>query len=127
MNSNRFNIAIVGAARRHQGTGPFIARRLHDLGHRICGFIGSGNDSIIQTREYLLQWASIDCEGYCSMQDLCRKQAVDIVVICSPTRTHHDYIGQAIKHNCHVLVEKPWCWTDKQTVLPESAREARKP
>ena len=47
-----------------------------------------------------------------SFTDLCER--VDAVSLCTPPSVHHEQATQAIKHDCHVLCEKPMAMTAKE-------------
>lgn len=105
-----FKVGIVGAARRHQGTGPFIARDLHALGHHISGIVGTSANSIADTVSALNNQYGIRTQGYESLNALIDQQPIDIVAICSPPDTHLHYLQQALSHGLHIFCEKPLWW-----------------
>ena len=105
-----YKVGIVGAARRYQGTGPFIARDLHALGHRICGIVGTSSNSIADAVHALNDQYGIQTQGYESLNALIDQQSIDIVVISSPPDTHLPYLQQALAHGLHVFCEKPLWW-----------------
>ena len=107
-----YNVAIIGAARRHQGTGPYIARTFSQLGHNIVGIVGTSEDSTHQTCAELANNYHIHTQAYTRFADLLSQHKLDIVVISSPPSTHLDYLQQALQHKCHVFCEKPLWWPD---------------
>ena len=105
-----FNIGIVGAARRRQGTGPFVARELHAMGHQIVGVVGSTPTSATDATAMLKNQFGISTRGFESLAALFAAQHVDIVAICSPPETHLNYLQTALEHRAHVFCEKPLWW-----------------
>ena len=105
-----YKVGIVGAARRHQGTGPFIARDLHALGHHISGIVGTSSHSIAEAVDSLSDQFGIQTQGYASLEALIEEQSIDIVVISSPPETHLHYLQQALTHGLHIFCEKPLWW-----------------
>ena len=106
-----FSIGIVGAARRRQGTGPFVARTLHQLGHRIAGVVGTSAESGADAVTTLKNHYAIETQAYTSVDQLLAHQPIDILAICSPPSTHLQYLQQALAHDLHVFCEKPLWWT----------------
>src|SRR5439155_15692520 len=46
-------------------------------------------------------------DAFDDIEELLRYEALDAVVICSPTHLHESHIQAALSANLHVLVEKP--------------------
>ena len=105
-----YKIGIVGAARRHQGTGPFIARIFNQLGHRITGIIGTTRNSAADTCTHLEQQYGIKTQGYTCLEDLLSEHEIDALVISSPPATHLNYLEKALAKKLHVFCEKPLWW-----------------
>ena len=105
-----YNVGIIGAARRHQGTGPFIARSFARLGHNIAGVVGTSANSSKQACSDLATNYSIATQAYSDFEHLASEQALDIIVISSPPSTHLSYLEQALSHGYHVFCEKPLWW-----------------
>ena len=107
-----YKIGIIGAARRHQGTGPFIARNFANLGHDISAFVGTSRQSIQETSSHLSQQFGIHVEGYLSFEELIEQHRLDILVISSPPDTHLEYLEKALENKLHVFCEKPFWWPE---------------
>lgn len=116
-----YNICIIGAARRIQGTGPFIARYFAHLGHPITGIVGTSETSARQTQQSLLSTYEIKTRAYTSFESLYADHKPDIVVISSPADTHLSYLKKALSSGCHVFCEKPLWWPQsKAEVVSQS-------
>ncbi len=109
-----YNVGIIGAARRHQGTGPYIARKFAQLGHNIVGIVGTSEQSTQQAAQHLLENYAIKTDAHSSFDQLCQQQSLDILVIASPPNTHLSYLEQALEYGCHIFCEKPLWWPSNQ-------------
>ncbi len=109
-----YKIGIIGAARRHQGTGPFIARSFSQLGHTISGILGTSSASVNEATTHLSNQYGISTRGYTNIEELFDQQQLDIVVISSPPDSHLEYLETSIKHRCHVFCEKPFWWPNRE-------------
>jgi len=49
--------------------------------------------------------------AYSDLSEMLRKENLDIIDICTPSQTHAPLAIEAMKKNCHVLVEKPMALT----------------
>lgn len=58
-------------------------------------------------------------------EDFFRRNDIDLVIICSPSETHEEYICEALQNNKHVLVEKPLIKTTKGISLSARIQMAR--
>ncbi|GAB2587393.1 hypothetical protein GCM10027190_40520 [Spirosoma areae] len=50
-----------------------------------------------------------------SVDDVLADDAIQLVFICSPNETHFQYAQAALKHDKHVVVEKPFALTESET------------
>ena len=113
-----YKIGIVGAARRHQGIGPYIARVFDQLGHEVTAIIGTSQTSIDKTISHLKQQYGISTQGYTNLKSLLDQHKIDILVISSPPDTHLTYLGKALQNGLHVFCEKPLWWPNNENLLP---------
>ena len=116
-----YKVAVIGAARRHQGTGPFVAARFAAAGHDICGIVGTSQDSLRQTLAQLFKQSGIISKGYLKFEVLIERHQPDIVAICSPASTHAGYLQTALANNLHVFCEKPLYWPEHELQPANSA------
>ena len=105
-----YRVGIVGAARRHQGTGPYVARTFNQLGHEIIGVVGTSHDSVTDAITTLANQYEIHTRGYTSLHALLEDQSIDILAICSPPSTHLQYLDEALDHGLQIFCEKPLWW-----------------
>ena len=83
-----YKIGIIGAARRHQGTGAFIARTFAHLGHEISGIIGTSESSTKQAVADLSSHYGISTQGYTNFYELIGQHALDIHPIFGDSGRH---------------------------------------
>ena len=107
-----YKIGIVGAARRHQGTGPYIARTFANLGHEICAIVGTSEDSKAEAVANLSNQYGINPQGYTSAGKMIEQHCLDILVIASPPETHLPYLELGAKKKLHIFCEKPFWWSE---------------
>ena len=118
------NIAIVGARRRRQGTGAFIAAQFARLGHSVCAIVGSDDASLAQAQRELRQHYDIRANTYADVKTLLGEEDIDVLVIASPDHTHLAYLEAAAQADCHVFCEKPLWWpADGVCPTPEHAEK----
>jgi len=89
----RLRVALIGAARSRNGTGPFVSRILREQECDVWE-IPKGD---------LPAWET----GARSVEG-----DVDAVAICSPANTHLQYLKAALHRGNHVFCEKPIIWDD---------------
>jgi len=106
----RPRIGIVGAGRRRQGLGPFVARDLVAAGAEIPGFVvtsAASRDAVTRA------WADdlgIEARGHLDLSSLLRAERLDALAILSPAETHERHLEAALEAGLHVLCEKPLVW-----------------
>lgn len=108
------NTAVIGPGRSKQGTGPYITNRFHQNGANIIALISSSLDSAVTSAENLKNEFGIDCKAYANLEEALNKNTIDIVVISSPTQSHHQYVTTAIQAGCHIFCEKPLWWPESE-------------
>ena len=115
-----YRIAVVGARRVRQGTGPYLAAAFARLGHDVRGIVGTSRASVEQARRMLWQDYRIRATGHTDLAELLGEQSVDVLVIASPHETHLQYLRQGIGAGCHVFCEKP-LWFPPLSETPKDA------
>lgn len=123
MDATPFNIAVVGPARSLQGTGPYITRAFHQLGCNIRAVVSSSLQSTTAAADHLQKEYGISCRAFAGIEELLEDVPVDIVAICSPPTTHHQYLEAALDAGCHIFCEKPLWWPEQGVRTPECARD----
>ncbi len=112
-------VIVIGARRRRQGIGEFIARAFALAGVEVCGVVGTQEDSVRLARESLYEKYGIRCAGYLSLKEALDREKPDMVAVCSPIASHLEYLEAAAAAGVHCLCEKPLWWgeaTDRTEV-----------
>ncbi len=127
--STFYRIAVVGARRRRQGIGAFIAARFIELGHEVCAIVGASRDGLTSASDALKRDLGVKVRGYTEVEAMFAEQDVDVLVVASPDSTHLGYLEAAVQAaagaGCHVFCEKP-LWWPRDRVCPDSEAAARK-
>ena len=89
-----------------------------DVGIIGCGFV---------SRLHVEAWQAMDakrivyCDSdpskkadYTDFYDMFKKESLDAVSVCTTPFNHAEIIKEALKHDCYVLVEKPFTCTSKE-------------
>ncbi len=90
MSSHR--VLILGARRRKQGLGEFIAQYFHEHGAEVCGIVGTSSSSVEDTARYLKQQYGISTQGYTDLKFALEQANPTVVVIASPTGLHRQHL-----------------------------------
>ncbi|BBM81855.1 Gfo/Idh/MocA family oxidoreductase [Candidatus Uabimicrobium amorphum] len=107
---------VCGARRARQGIGEYVCKYLHLAGVDICGVVSSSPQTKSITVEHLQNKYGIMCRGYIDLEQAIISEDPDIVVICTPFRTHGAMLKTVAKYNKHCLCDKPLLWDDVQDV-----------
>ena len=114
----RERVLVIGARRRRQGLGAYVAKAFCDAGCDVCAVVGTSNESASGAAEELRP-AGIWAKPYADLRDALREQRPAIVAICSPFRVHREQLELVVEAGAHCLCEKPLWWGTGV----ESARE----
>jgi predicted dehydrogenase len=104
-------IAVIGAGRRNNGIGAYIARFAKADGADVVAVLAQDIETAHRDAESLQQWG-VAAVPYADLGLLIRRENPDALVIASPAITHAGYLGEAIDAGLHVLCEKPLIWDD---------------
>lgn len=100
----------MGAGRRRQGLGPWVARDLIAAGAEIPGFLvtrAESRDEVIRAWSTELGTAP---RGHLELASLLGEESLDALAILSPAETHERHLEAALEAGLHVLCEKPLLW-----------------
>jgi predicted dehydrogenase len=111
-------VLIVGARRRKQGLGEFIAQYFHDQGAEICGIVGTSSPSVEDTARHLQQQYGITTRGYTDLKSAIEQSNPTVVVIASPTGVHRQHLETVASTGISCLCEKPLFWDEGRPVDP---------
>lgn len=117
-------VAVVGAARRRQGTGEYVARELIRAGCSVPAIVTSSRATADEACASLAERYGIVARGYSNLDELLEKEALDAVAVCTPPALHRAHVERALRAGCHVLCEKPLFWDDALLEADGAAVEA---
>jgi predicted dehydrogenase len=80
----RHRVGVIGARRKRQGTGEYVAREFARCGCDVRAVVGTSEPTIELARTALRQRYGIDCAGFASLAAMLQTEPVDIVAVCSP-------------------------------------------
>jgi predicted dehydrogenase len=123
VSSNEYRVAVIGARRRRQGTGEYVAREFARCGCEVRAIVGTSQSTIELARAALRDRYGIECNGYTSLTDLLDAEQVDVVAVCSPPDAHLPQLELAARVGCHVFSEKPLWWSDELASTANGVRE----
>ena len=113
---------VVGARRRRQGIGGFVAKFLLEEGVDLCAVVGSREASARLARDELVAGGDRACRAYADLEEALSRERPDAVCVCSPYGLHRRQLESIAKHGCHCLCEKPLWWEDHDDRTAETAR-----
>lgn len=105
----RERVLVIGARRRRQGIGSYVARAFHDAGCEVSAVVGTSTESA-QTAADQLAAAGIRARAYIDLVRALREQQPDVVAVCSPYPVHREQLELIAEFGAHCLCEKPLWW-----------------
>ena len=121
----KHRVLVVGARRRHQGIGEFIARSFKESGAHVCAVVGTSQNTVDEALTNLKTRWEISAAGYTDLPTAIQEQAPSIVALCSPHVLHRQHLQTVLDHGLHCLCEKPLIWQAGEVYdLEEVARIA---
>jgi len=101
---------VIGARRRRQGTGAFVAQALRRAGVEIAAVVGTSGQTVSEATRALMATGGVAPRGYTSLDAALREERAQMVAICSPYTAHRAQLEQVVQANRHCLCEKPLWW-----------------
>ncbi len=99
------NIGIIGAG----NIAKYHAKAILDLKDRLkLKSIYNWNlDKALSFKDHILDLYKSNINAYDDLDLMLDKENLDLVIICTPHKTHIDLATKVIERNIHVLIEKP--------------------
>ncbi|MFK5954817.1 MAG: Gfo/Idh/MocA family oxidoreductase [Planctomycetota bacterium] len=104
--ASELTVAVVGARRVRQGTGPFLALQADRAGAKVAGVLGTRPTSARKAVEWLAE-QGLRTAAYVDHQRMLDELHPDVVIVASPLGTHRAWLGAALDAGAHVYCEKP--------------------
>ena len=99
-------VAVIGARRVRNGTGPFLARQAARAGAKVVAVLGTRPASARKAVEDLSA-DGIAAEPYTDYREMFEDAQPDAVIVASPVGTHRPWLQAALDAGAHVYCEKP--------------------
>lgn len=99
-------VAILGA----RGIGFFHARIFNELGHQVCGLLGSSKETADIAANKLNKTYGLNAEPFSSLDSLLTEINPDILSICTPPEFHLEQLIKVLDFEKSVFCEKPIFW-----------------
>ena len=115
-------VMIIGARRRRQGVGEFLAHAFAVAGADVAAIVGTSPETVGQAQAQLRERYGIRCGAYTSVVAALEREAPDIVAICSPYDVHHDQLQAVQQAGAHCLCDKPLWWGETQDRVAATMR-----
>ncbi len=106
MLSAMLRVVVIGARRRRQGLGGFVARWFARSGASVVGVVGRTEASAAEAAGALAD-DGIDAAPFDAVERAIAATAPDVIAVCSPIECHADHLAIAADHGLHCLAEKP--------------------
>lgn len=123
-------VSIIGAGRNRSGIGEYIAKYFHKNGAEVISILGRTEETGRQA-SLNLQKYGIKANFYTDFDEMVERERPDVMVIASPSPTHHDYLMKCVELGLHIFCEKPFLSPDldgatgRAEAILEKAKERR--
>ncbi len=104
--ASSLTVAVIGARRVRQGTGPFLALQAASAGAQVVGVLGTRAASVREAVEFLAE-RGLRPAAYTDREEMLEELQPDVVIIASPLGTHRAWLSAALGQRAHVYCEKP--------------------
>ena len=99
-------VAVIGARRVRQGTGPYLALQADRAGAKVAGVLGTRPTSVRKAVEWLEE-RGLRTAAFVDHETMLEELRPDVVIVASPMGTHRAWIHAALDVQAHVYCEKP--------------------
>jgi len=103
-------VAVLGARRHRQGTGPYVARALASAGAEVVAVATKRAETAAQAVDEIEALCGQRPRACHRIDDLFAQPELDAVAILSPAASHEEALRAALEAGLHVLCEKPLVW-----------------
>ena len=114
-------VAVIGAGRTRNGTGPFLAAFCAQAGAEVAAVHTNRAESAAAVLDRLRTHQTREAVAYTDPARMLESEALDALVIASPATTHAPWLEAALERGLPVLCEKPLVWG-----LPDPGGAARR-
>jgi predicted dehydrogenase len=104
-------VSIIGAGRNRSGIGEYIGKYLHKNSAEVSSVLGRTEETSRKASLNLRKYG-ITSSSYTDLLQMVERERPDVVVIASPSSTHHDYLVKCLDLGLHIFCEKPFLSPD---------------
>jgi predicted dehydrogenase/sugar phosphate isomerase/epimerase len=91
-----------------------------------CQLIAVADSNIEKASRFAKDYGVKGCNAYSSLEELCQKEMIDVLHICTPHYLHVPMAVYGLEHGLSVFMEKPPAISREQFHLLEKAQEGRR-
>ena len=91
-----------------------MARYFHELGAKVCGIVGTTQNSVKEASQHLHTQYNISTRGYTDLSEAIKQSKPVAVVIASPNQFHLEHLQVTAKYRLSCLCEKPLFWKNHE-------------
>src|SRR3990170_3808815 len=102
-------VSIIGAGRKRNGIGEYIAKYFHKNGARVTSVLGTSEETSTRAA-WALKKYGMDSSPYTHFEKMVERERPDTVVIASPSTAHYDYLVKSVDLGLNIFCEKPFIW-----------------
>ncbi|MDE1848527.1 MAG: Gfo/Idh/MocA family oxidoreductase [Nanoarchaeota archaeon] len=102
----RKKVAVLGVG----SIGEFHAREFNNSGCDVVAILTSSKESSIEKANKLKELYGINAVPYWDIDDLLKNNNLDMISICTPSKSHSEYIKKCLNKNLNILCEKPFIY-----------------
>ncbi len=106
-------VAVIGAGRKRNGIGEYIAKYFHKNKARVMALLGTTVPTAEKASQNLKKYG-IEAIPYTDFAQMVDHEQPDAIVIASPLSTHTDYLTKCVDAGVNIFCEKPF-------IRPETA------
>jgi hypothetical protein len=103
-------VGLIGARRRRQGLGPFVARDLAAAGATVTCFLTTSAATRDAAGRALAEAGAHEPRGYLDLAEMLEREPLEAVAVLSPAEHHAAHLEVVARAGVHVLCEKPFVW-----------------
>jgi len=107
---SEMRVAVIGARRSRQGTGPYLARFAAAAGAEVVAVLGTAPDTAEEAALGLEAGGLPRPRALADLDDLFALPDLAALIVASPPESHATLLERALEAGLHVLCEKPLAW-----------------
>jgi hypothetical protein len=109
------NVSIIGAGRRRNGIGEYIAKYFHRHGAIVSSVLGTSERTSLEASHALRKYG-VEARPYTDFDRMVESETPDAAVIASPSSTHEAYLIKCLAAGLHIFCEKPFIWGGRENI-----------